>query len=157
MAQHLAHVIEFAGAIAVWIRHPVVNQPELVSLGIDLDAGHHPNAFDHSCGMATVLATHQLKGKRAMLVQDWVIKQHRSARRQHELPAHVVPHQAGRHPFAAEGAVDRVRAALLAMVGKVRQRVVDRTDQQVWAVIEASSRCFHTDNSLAFSRLRRRS
>jgi hypothetical protein len=41
------------------------------------------------------------------------------------------------------------------MIGKVRQRVVDLTDQQVLAVIEASHWCFHTDNSIAFSMFRR--
>ena len=77
-------------------------QPALVSLGIDIDPGHHSDAFDHSFGMATVLVTHPLNGKGAVLVQDCVVKQHIPARRQNELPAHVVPHQAGRNPFAAE-------------------------------------------------------
>jgi hypothetical protein len=99
--------------------------------------------------------THQLNGKGAILVQDRIIKHHIPAWGEDELLPYVVPHPAGRNLCAAEVAVDRVMAEPFAMVRKVRQRVVDLTDQQVLAIIEASHCCFPIDNSIAFSRFRR--
>src|SRR5215475_12571836 len=43
-------------------------------------------------------------------------------------------------------------AELLAVVSKVRQRVVDLANQQILTVIETSHRFFHTADSTAFSR-----
>jgi hypothetical protein len=87
-------VIEFAVAIAVRIINPVVNPPELVGLGIDLDTGPPPDAFDHGLGIVTVLMTHQLNGKGAILVQDRIIKHHIPAWGEDELLPYVVPHPA---------------------------------------------------------------
>jgi hypothetical protein len=134
-AQPLAPVLEFALAIAVRLIQPVVEQPARVGRGMDLDTGPHPAAVAHRFGIATGVATHQRHGTRAVLVSDCVIKEPIPARRQHELPAHVVPPQAGRHPGAAQEAVARVRAARRAVVGTVRQWVGERTDPEVWAGI----------------------
>jgi hypothetical protein len=43
-------------------------------------------------------------------------------------------------------------AEFLAVVSKVRQRVVDLADQQILTIIETSHRFFHTADSTAFSR-----
>ena len=45
IGQPLTHVIECAFAVTVRIIHPGVNQPDLVGVGIDIDTGHHPDAY----------------------------------------------------------------------------------------------------------------
>jgi hypothetical protein len=79
ISKHLLHVIEFAFAVAVRVVNPVINQPKLVHLGIDIHAAHHADAFDHGLGVAAVLRANQLHGKRVILVQYGIIKDDEAA------------------------------------------------------------------------------
>lgn len=74
-------------------------------------------------------------------------------RRRHDLPTDVFPEQAWGEPLALSGAIDRVMTALLAVVSKGRQRVVDLADQEILTVIQTSHRFFHPTDSTAFARI----
>jgi len=81
--------------------------------------------------MATGLSPYQLDSARGVLVQHWVITQHVSTRRQQDLSAPILPEQPWGEPLATQGAVDRVMTALLTVVSKGGQRVVELADQQI--------------------------
>ena len=134
----------------VGIVDAIVDQPELVECRMDIDTRHHADSLDHGLGIPAVLPAHQFDGKRCVLVQYGVVKQHIATRCWHHLPAHVLPDQVRGDPLAASVPVDRVVAELLTVVSKVRQRVVDLADQQILTVIEASHRCFHAGDFTAF-------
>src|SRR5260370_20964218 len=54
-----------------------------------------------------------------------------------DLFSHVVPYETRRHLLVTQKPVDGIVAHVFNMVGEVCQRVVDRTHQQVLAVIQA--------------------
>jgi hypothetical protein len=58
VGQHVMQMVEFALAITFRRINPVVNDPELVERGIDIDTGHHAYAFNYTVFIPTILATH---------------------------------------------------------------------------------------------------
>jgi hypothetical protein len=74
-------------------------------------------------------------------------------RGQHDLSAPVLPDEPWGDPLSSQVAVDRIMTELLAVVRKVRQRVVGLADQQLLTVIETGHRVFHPADSTAFSRI----
>ena len=133
--QHVLHVIQLGFAVPVRVIEPIIQEPELVRLGIDIDTGHDADALDDGFGIATPLPPHQFNGKGVVLIQHRVIKDQIRLRRRHDLRPHVVPDQARRELFGSQIAIDLVVRERLAMVGKIGQRVIDLTDQQILAVI----------------------
>ena len=154
-AQHLADVIALGFAIPFGVVEAVVSQPALVDCGIDVDARHDADPFDDAGRVAAVLPSHQLDGERGVFVQHRVIKNDEALRRQRSLSLHVVPNEARGDPFATQITIDQVMGALLTLVGKVRQRIVDLTDQEILAGISSCHRGFHAHASIAFSMIRR--
>lgn len=146
VVEHLMHVIELAFAIARRVIEAVVNQPERVQCRVDVDTGHHPNAFDHGFGVAAVLTSYQLDGKGSIFVQHRVIEDHVTLRGCNHLLTHVLPDQPWRDALSSQVAIDGIVTEFLAVVSKVRQRVVDLANQQILAIIKSCYRCFHTVN-----------
>ncbi len=72
--QHVAHMVQFAFAIALRIIDAVVNDPELVKDRINVHAAHRPNAFDHAMRVTALVLSHQFKLRRGVLVQHRIIK-----------------------------------------------------------------------------------
>src|SRR5260370_33495764 len=60
-----------------------------------------------------------------------------------DLFTHVVPYETRRHLLVTQKPVDGIVAHVFNMVGEVCQRVVDRTHQQVLAVIQAGRAVRH--------------
>ena len=53
-------MVDLCFPIVVGIEHPVINQPELVGMGVEIDAVNHPDAFNNTMRVTPVLPTHQL-------------------------------------------------------------------------------------------------
>ena len=105
-------MIVLAFTVACRIINPVVDQPKLIPLGIDVDARYPPNALDHRLGMTAVLATHQFNGKRGILVQHGVIKNHLALRGRDHLATHILPDQAWRNLIPSHVTRDRIVAEM---------------------------------------------
>src|SRR5512145_1749276 len=58
--QHVPEMVQFRLAIACWVVDAVVNDPKLISHRVDVHTSHHPDPFDDSVCIATVLPAHQL-------------------------------------------------------------------------------------------------
>ena len=144
--QHVSNMVELGLAVPVGVVESVVDEPELIQLRIDIDAGHHADALNHRLGVAAPLPADQLDAVGIALVQHRIVEQHIARSGWHQVPAHVVPHQPRGNPLAAQIAIDGIVAESLAMIRKVRQRVVDLADQQVLAVSKTCHGFFHADD-----------
>jgi hypothetical protein len=142
--EHRTDGIPLAGAVPIGVIEPLGNPPALVAVGVDIDAGDDADAFDDLWGIATGLRPHPCNGKRVGLVPHRVIKPPRATRRAADWAPAILPAQPWGTLLPAPVAIDGIMRALLAGVSKVRQRVVDLTDQQRLARSEASNLCFHT-------------
>ncbi len=140
-------------AVPVGIVEPVIEQPELLGLGIDVDAGYHANALDNRLGVAAPLAAHEFNPMGILFVQHSVVKEQVTPHRGLNLPAHVVPNQPRGHFLTTQITIDGIVAEGLAMVRKVRQRIVDLADQEILAIGKATYRFFHAENLPLFRHL----
>lgn len=55
MHQHVVYMVKLGVAVAVGIVAAVVDEPELIDLGIDLHTSHDADALDDSLGVAAPL------------------------------------------------------------------------------------------------------
>ena len=133
--QHLTDMFELTLAIPLRVVDAVVNHPELIPGGIDVDAGDDADPFHHGMGVTAILPTHQLDGEGGVLIEYGVIKDDITVRRLDHLACNVLPHQPWGDTLTTQIPVDRIVRKLLAVVSKVCQCVVDLTDQQVLAII----------------------
>ena len=72
--EHVLDVVEFGFAIPVRVIEPIIQQPELVGVGIDIDTSDHANAFDRGFGIAAPLSADQFNRKGVVLIEDRIIK-----------------------------------------------------------------------------------
>ncbi len=93
----------------------IVNQPELIDRGINLDTDGHTNTFDYGTDIPTDLPTHQFNRRREVVVQHRVVENHISLRRGDEILSDIGPAQAWGEPFLMSIASDRVVTKLRAM------------------------------------------
>jgi len=90
---------------------------------------HDTDAFDNPVRIAAVLPPHQLDLARKILVDNRVVEHHATGRRCRDQVSHVVPHQMRRHLLIAQKLIDRVVTHIIHVVGKIRERMVNRTHQ----------------------------
>jgi len=121
--QHLLHVIKFAFAISVWIINPIVNDPKLIHVRVDVYTSDDPDAFGDSVCIATVLAAHQLNLLRKVLVGHRSIKDQKAVWHLDSLAFDIHPGQFGWQAFSRHVAIECIVTEFLAMAGKVRQRI----------------------------------
>ena len=138
--KHVMHMVEFGLAVTFRRIDALVNDPELVERGIDIDTRHHPNPFDDAMRIPAVLPTYQFDLGREVLVHHGVIKDHIPFWRLHHMCFHVLPYQTGSNLVPGQIAVHRIMAELLGMLGKIGQRIVGLANQQVLTVVQASDR-----------------
>ena len=72
-------------------KRAVVNQPELVGVGIDVHARDQADAGNHAVGVAAVLAPHESDAPAVVLVEHGIIEQNVALRTQYHLNAHLLP------------------------------------------------------------------
>lgn len=65
-------MVQLAAAIPVRIIDAVINDPELLGIGIDIDTGD--NAFDDFFLIAAPLATNQFNGKGIAFVKNRIVE-----------------------------------------------------------------------------------
>ena len=63
------HVVELGLAAHVGGEEAVVDEPELVGVGVDVHAGDQADAGKHAVGVAAVLATDQFDAPTVVLVE----------------------------------------------------------------------------------------
>ena len=95
IGEHLADVVQLAFAVAVGVVDAIVNQPELVGLGLDIHTSHDPDAFDDGFGVAAILGAHQFDGKRGVFVEHGIVKHHKAREGGNDLRPHVLPDKRG--------------------------------------------------------------
>lgn len=137
LRQHLAHMDQFALAIASRIIDPIIDDPELAGGGIDVHTGDHADAFNQPMGVATVLTPHQFDVLREVLIDDRVIEDQITVVHLRDVGLHVFPDQPRGDLVARQIAINRVVAEFDTVIGKVRQGVVNLATQQVLTVIQA--------------------
>ena len=101
-----------------------------VQIRIHIHTGDNPNAFDDSMRIATVLASHQFDLMRIILVGYRIVEDQKSCGCLDDLAFDIFPSQFGWQTFSCQVAIESIMAKLLAMFGKVRQGVIDLTDQE---------------------------
>ncbi len=148
--QHLPNMVKFSLAVAIGVIDTVVNEPELVGLRVDVDTGDDADTTNDAAGIAAILAAHQLDGVRVILIEHRVIEDDVALLGRRQLRADIVPDETRCDALAAQVTVDGIMAQPLAMVGEVRQRVIDLADEQVLAVVEARNFVAHGRDSTAF-------
>lgn len=134
---------------------PIVRQPELVGVRLDINTGDDAKTFARSFGVTAPLAAHQLDGKGVVFIQHRIIKDQIGLRGRHDLRPHLVPDQAGREPFRPQVPIDFIVTERLTMIGQVRHRVIDLTDQQILTVSQASDTSFQAADFSSFSMIAR--
>ena len=55
VVEHVAYMIQFGLAVALRVINPIVDDPELLKLWVDVHARHHPNALDNVVGIPAIL------------------------------------------------------------------------------------------------------
>jgi hypothetical protein len=157
MVEDLSHVVEFGFAIHVGSKQTIVDEPKLVGLGVNINRGDNPDAFDHRTGIARILPPQKFNGKRVVFVGHRVIKEQLADGRGDKRIFDLLPNQAWFEFVIAQKAIQLVVTKLLMVVGKISQRIIDLTAEQVLAVIKACERCFigneHSERLLGFSTL----
>jgi len=143
VGQHVTHVIEFGFAVTVRIVNAVIDDPVFAALRIHVEAVHYADALDDAVSVAAVLPSHQLDLVRKILVGHGIVEHDTAVVVRHDLRANVIPHQPWRHVLAAQKSVDGIVAHIVNVIGKVRQRAVGRTRQQVLAVAQAAQMFRH--------------
>lgn len=142
IVQHLADMIQLAFAIPIGVINPVVDDPEFVRVGIDINAGHHANAFDDPVCIATVLSPHQFNLERRVFVQHRVVEGYLASWAGDDLLPHILPYQPRRDFLAFQIPFHCIMAELLAVLGKVRERVIGLRHQQKLTIVQ-SGYCAH--------------
>ena len=79
VGQHVADVFELG--LTVGVVEAEVDQPALICSGIEIDAGHDPDAFDHHRLVVTALPAYQFNLVRSVFVQHGIVEQHVAVRR----------------------------------------------------------------------------
>ncbi len=143
VAEHVTHVVKFGFPIALRVVNPVVDQPELISCGMNVDTRDHPNAFDYGTCIAAVLPSHQRNRKRGLLVQHRVVKKYIRIRRSNKRLHNIVPDQAWGQPLSTQIAIDRVVTKAFTVMRKVGERVVDLAHQQILAILQTGDSFTH--------------
>ncbi len=85
---HIQQVVEFATSISRRVKNAVIDDPEFIDVGIDIDTSHEPDAFDYLFGVATPLPTHQFNGKGMVFIKHRIIKENVAIFRENQLFAH---------------------------------------------------------------------
>lgn len=137
VGQHLLQLIKLRFAIAIGVINAIINDPKLVGLGVDINAGDDADAFDDVVGIATVLAAHQVNLEGVVLIQDRVIEDDIALGTQHEVWANWFPQQARLNAVIGKIAIDGMARKLLAVLSKVGQGVIDLTTEQILTIVEA--------------------
>lgn len=154
--EHLLHMIQFRFAVSRRIIDPIINDPKLIQFRIDIHTSHDPDAFDNAMRISTVLPPHQLNVVREVLVRHRIIKDQKPFWRLNNLVLNTLPSQLGTQFISIQIAVEGIMTKPLAVLGKIRQGVVDLTDQQILAIIQATdclSSSSHTLKLIRFSRV----
>jgi hypothetical protein len=73
--------------------------------------------------------TEPVQSRARSLCHDSIIKHDKTLRRLDDLSSDILPDQSWRNLVARQLAIDGIIAELLGMFGKVRQRIIDLTDQ----------------------------
>lgn len=125
IAEHLLKVIDLAFAINVRVVDPVVDDPKLVGVRIDVNAAHNADAANYALRVTAPLPAHPADDCRMVFVQDRVVEDDVSIGRGVNLPSHRLPEKPGRDLFTGEVAPDHVVAPTPGVIGKVGERVVN--------------------------------
>ena len=134
--EHLSDVIELRLPVLIGGVDPVVDDPEPVGLGVDVDAVDHADAADDALGVPAPLPPRRLDLARVVLVEHGVIEEEVPLLGGHELAGDLLPDQARGDLLALEVAVYGVVAPALGVVGEVGDGVVDRAGEEERAVVE---------------------
>ena len=151
--QHVLHMVQLGLAVPFRVIDAVVNDPELIDLRIDVDTGDNANALDDFMNIATVLFSNQFDVSGKVLVNHCVIKNQETIGRLNHLPFDTLPHQPGSNFVASQITVRGIVTEFLSMLCKVRQRVIDLTNQQILTVVQSCNRslsCSHAGTLPAF-------
>jgi len=130
-------MIQFGLAISIGIIDPVIDDPKLIRIRVDIDTRDNPDAFDDPVGIAAVLASHQFDLMRIVLVGHGIIEDQKPVGGLDHLTFDIVPDQFRRQAFSRHIAIESIMAECLAVVGKVRQRIIDLADQKILAIVQA--------------------
>lgn len=152
--KHVLNVIEFALAVSVWVVNPIVDDPKLIQVRIDIHTSDDPDALDDALCVSAVLPSHQFDCMRVVLVGHRIIEDKKPLWGLNDLAFHIFPDQFGRQAFSSHIAIERIVTEFLAVVGKVRQRIIDLADQKVLAIVQAcDGLCFgsHAPKLTGFS------
>lgn len=136
VGQHLPQMVEFALVVNFRGKDPVIDDPELVGIGIDIHASHHPNAIDDPFGIAAPLLAAQLDFRGEVFVEHHIIKDEEPIGTGDQSRPNLFPNQARLNMFTHQVAIDRIVAELLGMFRKMGQGVIDLTAQQKLAVVQ---------------------
>ena len=61
VCQHIMYMVEFSFSVSVKVVDSIIDQPELVDSGVNLNISYNANAFDNSLGVSTVLVAHSIQ------------------------------------------------------------------------------------------------
>ena len=105
--------------------------------------------------IATVLPSHQFHVMRIILIDDCVIKHHKSMWRWTHFAFYILPHQVGSDFIPSQISIRHVVAEFFSMLGIIRQRIIDLAHQQVLTIIQSGHAfcfCFHPLTVTHFAR-----
>ena len=93
----LVDMLQFGFAISRRIINAIVDNPELVEIGIDVDTRHHAHPFNDPVGISASLPPHQIHFEREILIHDGVIKHQVAAGGLLHLAFHILLYQVRRN------------------------------------------------------------
>ena len=118
--EHLAHMVELAFTVPLGVVQTVVDDPVLATLGVDVQAIDHADAFDQSVGVAAVLQPHQIDMMGMVLVDDGVIEDQTTLGRGDDIALDVFPDQTRRQLIATQHSIDCIVTESNAMFCEIR-------------------------------------
>jgi hypothetical protein len=146
--KHVLQMIQFGLSIPVRIINPVVDHPELVYFGIDVDTRYDPHPVDQAMRIPAVLLAHQFDLGGKVLIDHRVIKHQKPKRGRNDILFDILPDQVRSDGIPRLIAVRQVMTEFLAVFRVMGQCVIGLAHQQVLTIIQPSHAFFFRFHAL---------
>ena len=130
-------MIKFDLAIPVCIVNTIVYDPKLGQFRIDIYPSAKSNSLNYAMSACALLTPNQLNLLLKDLVGYHAIKDNNSFLNLNNISFDVFPGQLRLKSFSCHVAIESIMTEFLTVVGKIRQRIIDLTDQKILTIIQA--------------------
>ncbi len=142
--KHFGNVVEFGFAVSVGVKEAIIQHPKAVNLRVVINAVDQADAFDDGVFVARILTANAFDGERIGFVQNRIIEDNRSRRRENHLVFDLLPEQTRGKFVGFQIAIDAVVVKVFKMLRQICASIIDLAGEQILTIKLAC--CFHASN-----------